>query len=147
MPPVGTRQITIEAIRELLGHTRAHGRVEDIAEASLLVEQALTFTAEELLFRPELLRLRGEVHLSSGSDSTSLFESAEGDFRAAIDAARKMNAKSDELRAAMSLARVLRDTNRRDEACTTLASVYGWFTEGFGTNDLQKAKLLLDELQ
>jgi predicted ATPase len=57
-----------------------------------------------------------------------------------------MNAKSDELRATMSLARVLRDTNRRDEARTIVSNVYRWFTEGFDTGDLKEAKLMLDKL-
>ena len=57
-----------------------------------------------------------------------------------------MGAKAWALRAAMSLARLLRDTNRRDEACTMLAEIYNWFTEGFDTRDLKDAKALLDEL-
>jgi hypothetical protein len=57
-----------------------------------------------------------------------------------------MNAKSPELRATSSLARLLRDTGRRDEARTILMEIYGWFTEGFDTVDLKRAKALLDEL-
>jgi predicted ATPase len=57
-----------------------------------------------------------------------------------------MGAKALELRTTMSLARLLRDTGRRDEARTTLAEIYSWFTEGFDTADLKDAKALLDEL-
>jgi predicted ATPase len=57
-----------------------------------------------------------------------------------------MQAKAFELRATMSLARLLRDTGRRDEACTILAEVYNWFTEGFNTADLKDAKALLAEV-
>ena len=71
---------------------------------------------------------------------------AEQDFRAAIDAARAMNARSDELRSTTSLARLLTRCRRRDEARTVLADIYGWFTEGFDTADLREAKALLEEL-
>jgi predicted ATPase len=57
-----------------------------------------------------------------------------------------MRAKADELRAIRSLARLLRDSDRRSESRTLLAPVYGWFTEGFNTADLKSAKALLDEL-
>jgi predicted ATPase len=57
-----------------------------------------------------------------------------------------MGAKAWELRAATSLARLLRDTGRPDEARTMLAEIYNWFTEGFDTADLKEAKALLDEL-
>ncbi len=57
-----------------------------------------------------------------------------------------MSAKSPELRATTALAGLLRDTDRRDEARTMLADIYGWFTEGFDTADLRDAKALLDEL-
>ena len=71
---------------------------------------------------------------------------AEADFRDAIALAQKMHAKAFELRATMSLARLLATPDRRDEARTTLAEIYGWFTEGFDTPDLIDAKALLDEL-
>ena len=61
--------------------------------------------------------------------------------------ARKQQAKSWELRAAMSMARLWRDQGKRDEARDLLAPVYGWFTEGFDTPDLKEAKALLDELK
>jgi predicted ATPase len=71
---------------------------------------------------------------------------AEQDFRAAIDAARGMSAKSDELRATTNLARLLAKQGRCEEAHTMLADIYAWFTEGFDSGDLREAQLLLDEL-
>ncbi len=71
---------------------------------------------------------------------------AEECLRRAIAKAREGSAKSLELRATVSLARLLRDTGRRDEARAMLADVYNWFTEGFETADLKDAKSLLDEL-
>jgi predicted ATPase len=67
-------------------------------------------------------------------------------FARSIAGARQQNAKSLELRAAISLARLRRDQSKRNEARDLLAPVYGWFTEGFDTADLKEAKALLDEL-
>ena len=64
----------------------------------------------------------------------------------AIKTAREQSARSLELRAATSLARLWRDQGKRDEARDLLAPVYGWFTEGFDTRDLKEAKALLDEV-
>jgi predicted ATPase len=72
---------------------------------------------------------------------------AENDFRQALDWARRQGALSWELRAATSLARLLRDQERRAEAPALLQSVYDRFTEGFDTADLKAAKALLDALQ
>ena len=71
---------------------------------------------------------------------------AEAYFKRALAVARQQQAKSWELRAAMSMARLWRDQGKRDEARDLLAPVYGWFTEGFDTLDLKEAKALLDEL-
>jgi predicted ATPase len=71
---------------------------------------------------------------------------AEACFARALAVARQQQAKSWELRAAMSMARLWRDQGKRDEARDLLAPVYGWFTEGFDTRDLKEAKALLDEL-
>ena len=67
-------------------------------------------------------------------------------FERALGIAREQQAKSWELRAAMSMARLWHDQGRRDEARDLLAPLYGWFTEGFATRDLKEAKVLLDEL-
>jgi predicted ATPase len=71
---------------------------------------------------------------------------AEAYFKRALAVARQQQAKSLELRAATSMARLWRDQGKRDEARDLLAPVYGWFTEGFDTLDLKDAKVLLDEL-
>jgi predicted ATPase len=71
---------------------------------------------------------------------------AEACFQQALDVACRQQAKSLELRAAMSLARLWQRQGKRDEARVLLAPVYGWFTEGFDTADLQEAKALLDAL-
>jgi predicted ATPase len=71
---------------------------------------------------------------------------AERCFRTAIEIARRQSARSPELRATTSLARLLDEQGRREEARTTLAEIYGWFTEGFDTADLKDAKALLEEL-
>ena len=71
---------------------------------------------------------------------------AERCFRTAIEIARGQSARMAELRATTSLAHLLNEQGRRDEARTMLAEIYGWFTEGFDTADLKDAKALLDEL-
>jgi predicted ATPase len=71
---------------------------------------------------------------------------AESHFERALTIARQQQAKSWELRAAMSMARLWRDQGKREEARELLAPIYGWFTEGFDTLDLKEAKALLDEL-
>jgi predicted ATPase len=92
----------------------------------------------------ELHRLRGEAILIRDSSATAEAEQA---YRKSIEIANAQSAKWWELRATVSLARLLRDTNRRDEAYAMLADIYGWFTEGFDTADLKDAKALLDELR
>ena len=90
----------------------------------------------------ELHRLRGEA-LLAGAGTVSEGETA---MQQAIDVARRQNAKSWELRGAMSLARLRRQQGRREEAAALLAPILGWFTEGFDTADLQAARTLLDDL-
>jgi len=72
---------------------------------------------------------------------------AEAYFGRALQIARQQQAKSWELRAAMSMARLWRDQGRTQQALKLLAPIYGWFTEGFDTRDLKDAKALLEELQ
>ena len=90
----------------------------------------------------ELYRLRGEA-LLAGAGTVSEAETA---MQQAIDVARRQNAKSWELRGAMSLARLRRQQGRPQEAAALLAPIYAWFTEGFDTADLKEAKALLDKL-
>jgi predicted ATPase len=92
----------------------------------------------------ELLRLRAEILLDQ--DAAGRLEEAKYLLRRALEIARAQEAKWFELRAATSLARLLRDQGRRDEARALLAPVYDWFTEGFDTQDLKDAKALLAEL-
>jgi predicted ATPase len=94
-------------------------------------------------YQAEVNRLKGESLV--GRDRANLTE-AERFFRASIGIARMQNARSWELRAATSLARLLRDTKRRAEARTILAKTYNWFTEGSDTADLRDAKSMLQRL-
>jgi tetratricopeptide (TPR) repeat protein len=120
---------------------QAQEREGAIGDALETVEQALNFNPEEAVCRPEIIRIRGEIRLKMGQK-----ELAEANFRDSIAMARSMSAKAWELRTTMSLARLLLDTSRREEARAMLAEVYNWFTEGFDTADLKDAKTLLDEL-
>jgi tetratricopeptide (TPR) repeat protein len=94
-----------------------------------------------LFYAARLYRLRGLVRLQRGDPSE-----AERDLRRSLDASRRVEAMLQELGAATSLARLLRDQGRRDEARALLQSVYGGFTEGFDTKPLKYARALLDEL-
>jgi predicted ATPase len=91
----------------------------------------------------EVHRIAGEIALMSLAPNP---DKAEANFDRALGVARQQRAKSWELRAAMSMARLRRDQGKREEARELLAPVYGWFTEGFDTLDLKEAKALLDEL-
>jgi class 3 adenylate cyclase len=107
-----------------------------LAEAAQMIE-----TSDERYFETELQRLRGEVQNTIG-DGTA----AEQNYHQALATAKRQSAKTLELRAAMSMARLWRDQGKRHEARDLLAPVYGWFTEGFDTLDLKEARALLDEL-
>jgi predicted ATPase len=102
---------------------------------------AVVHTSGARFYEAELYRLRGELQLRHvvGRDD------AEACFRQALDRASRQQAKSLELRAALSLSRLWQQQGKRDEARELLAPIYGWFTEGFDTADLQEAKALLDE--
>jgi predicted ATPase len=92
----------------------------------------------------EVNRVTGEIVLMSPKRDVP---QAESYFERALSVARQQQAKSWELRAAMSLARLWRDQGKVQQARELLASVYGWFTEGFETRDLKEAKALLEELR
>jgi predicted ATPase len=96
----------------------------------------------EYLWEAELDRVEGELHRVRGAPA----EDVELCFTRSVAKARQQKAKSLELRAAISLARLWRDQSRRTEACNLLAPVYAWFTEGFETADLEEAKVLLESL-
>ena len=128
----------LSALAEVLA---AAGRFDDSLAAA---DEAVLRTerGNALWWMPEALRIKGEAVLSCKGDT----KAAEDHFRRSLDLANRQGALSWELRAVTSLARLRRDTGGRSEARDLLASVYGRFTEGFGTADLQAAKALLDEL-
>jgi predicted ATPase len=135
-------------------------------------EDGLTVLAEALAvtrgtgerhWQAELYRLKGELLLMhagvrDGWPATpagiglrpeaeqSVLTEAEGCYRQALDVARRQNAKSFELRAVISLSRLYEKQGKKDEARQMLGDIYGWFTEGFDTEDLNEARLLLHEL-
>jgi len=135
----GTRLGLSFSIMLLAAAHSSAGAIEDGLET---VERALNFNPQELVSRPEALRIRGELRLKQGHRQL-----AEGDFRESIAMARRMGAKAWELRTAMSLARLLDSEGHRIEARTSLAGIYNWFTEGFDTGDLKDAKALLQDLK
>jgi predicted ATPase len=97
----------------------------------------------ERWFDAEISRVAGEMELlSPGRDPAK----AQAYFERALEIARAQQARSWELRAATSLARLWREQGRRAEALDLLAPIYGWFTEGFDTRDLKEAKAMLDAL-
>jgi predicted ATPase len=95
------------------------------------------------LYAAEIARLEGELRLQVG---TAPDPTAEGCFQQALAIAQRQQARWWELRAAMSLARLWQQQGKRAAAYNLLAPIYGWFTEGFDTTDLQEAKALLEEL-
>jgi predicted ATPase len=103
----------------------------------------LAETTNERWCEAEVYRMAGEIALLSSEPDAA---KAEGYFQRALAVARQQEAKSWELRAAMSLARLWRDQGKVQQARELLAPVYGWFTEGFDTRDLKEAKALLEEL-
>jgi predicted ATPase len=123
-------------VADHLGHP-ADG-LQALAEAHTLVGQQ-----EERYWEAEICRLRGVLLLRQSGPSQA---EAETWLQRALDIARHQEAKSLELRAAMSLSRLWQQQGKQAEARALLAPLYGWFTEGFATADLQEAKALLDEL-
>jgi class 3 adenylate cyclase/predicted ATPase len=123
-------------VADRLGHTE--DGLQALAEAHTLVEQH-----EERHWEAEIARLRGVLLLRQPGTPQA---EAEACFQRALDVARRQEAKSLELRAAMSLSRLWQQHGKRAEAYELLAPIYGWFTEGFDTADLQEAKALLQEL-
>jgi hypothetical protein len=138
---LATTGATASITDQLTRLAEAQGLDGKIEDALGTLEDALAAAPEEVVFQPNVLTRRGELRLKQGHS-----QPAEADFRDGIALAQKMQAKMWELRATTSLARLLRDTDRRDEGRTMLAGIYDWFTEGFDTADLKDAKALLDEL-
>ena len=147
------------------------GKTGQMDKGLTALAESLTFVDKtgERVIEAELYRLKGQLTLQAqdsirqvpcksqaeqnkSKDPNSQFPihspqaEAEACFLKAIDTARKQQARSWELRATTSLARLLQSQGKKREAHTRLAEIYGWFTEGFDTTDLKKAKALLDEL-
>jgi tetratricopeptide (TPR) repeat protein len=113
-------------------------------EGLAALEEALALVEETELrfYEAELHRRQGELLLLRGDDE----DEVERHYQRAIDVARRQNAKSWELRATTSLARLWQKLGKKNEARKRLAEIYGWFTEGFATPDLKDAKALIKEL-
>jgi predicted ATPase len=120
---------------------RLYGRINEPEQGLAVIEEASTESLEnhERWWDAELHRVRGELMLAQGADAGDV----EAAFRRAIEIARGQGARSLELRAVVSLAQLRREGPGAELARQTLASVYGWFTEGFGTADLKQAECLL----
>ena len=124
--------------------TRAYAELGQVEHAWRCIAEAITAveTTKDRWFEAEVNRIAGEIARKPEADALK----AEKYFEHALTVARQQQAKSWELRAAMSLARLWRDQGKPQQARELLAPVYGWFTEGFDTRDLQEAKALLEEL-
>ena len=123
----------------------AYAQVGQLEEGLTALNEAFTFVDKtgERAHESELHRLKGELLLSQSSDNQT---EAETCFLTALSIARQQQAKSLELRAAISFARLWREQDKRQEARQLLGDVYNWFTEGFDTADLRDAKALLAKL-
>jgi adenylate cyclase len=124
----------------------AHLKADDVRNALAILSEAIAVVDKsgERWWLPELLRLQGELLLKDGMLQST--RAAQNSFEGAIMIAKEQHSRSLELRSAMSLARLLAQQGRGDEARSLLAHIYGWFTEGFDTADVKEAKALLDVL-
>ena len=131
---------------EYLSHlANAHAQASQVDDAWRCIGEAMAAmeASGEIWFEAEVNRIAGEIALKSPQQDAA---KAEGYFERALSVARQQQAKSWELRAAMSLARLWRSQGKVQQARELLAPVYGWFTEGFDTLDLKEAKALLEDL-
>jgi predicted ATPase len=142
-------------IQSPIALAEVYGKVGRPEEGLNMLAEALAFmnSSEERWLEAELYRMQGELSLQSGAENPhpqhrtlDTRAEAEACFHKAIEIACKQQAKSLELRAGMSLARLWQQQGKKDEARQMLAEIYNWFTEGFDTKDLQEAKALLEEL-
>jgi predicted ATPase len=123
----------------------AYGHAGHTEEGLAVLAEALeeVHRTGQRSYEAEIYRLRGELLLQQ---ATPEHGQAEACFQQALDVARRQHAKSLELRAATSLARLWQQQSKRQAAYDLLAPVYSWFTEGFDTADLQEARTLLEEM-
>jgi predicted ATPase len=145
---LGTRQATGSVVNRptwLALLAEAHGGIGQIEEGLHLLAEALALVKETGVryYEAEMYRLKGELLLKQAVPDEC---QAEACFHQALDVARQQQAKSLELRAAISLSRLWKQWGKREEAYTLLAEIYNWFTEGFDTSELQEAQILLAEL-
>ncbi len=140
----------------------AYGKAGQVEEGLTVLAEALAAVDKngERMYEAELYRLKGELSLQSGvrspkseitspqhpAPSSQAEAEAESCFLKAVEIARQQQAKLLELRAVMSLSRLWQQQGKKAEARQMLVEIYGWFTEGFDTKDLQEAKALLEEL-
>jgi predicted ATPase len=117
------------------------GKIED-GLAVINEGLALIGRGEEHIWEADLYRAKGDLLLMQGTDESEV----ELSFQQALRIARQQEAKSYELRAAMSLSRLWQKQGKAEEACTMLSEIFNWFTEGFDTVDLKEAKALLESL-
>ena len=125
--------------------TRAYAELGKFDDAWHCIDEAMSTveTTKERRWEAEVNRIAGEIALMSPERDQA---KAHSYFERALSVAREQQAKSWELRASLSLARLWRDQGKPQQARELLAPVYGWFTEGFDTRDLKDAKALLEEL-
>ena len=135
--------IFVPLFLSIRGRAFAERRQFDPARRCIGEAIALAETSGERWFDAEIYRIGGEIELGSSERKSP---NAQRYFEQALDVARAQQARSLELRAAVSLARLWRDQERRMEARDLLARVFDWFTEGFDTLDLKEARSLLKEL-
>ena len=123
----------------------AYGTLGQPAAGLEVLAEALTRvdTTRDRWYEPEIYRLKGALLLQQSADNHA---EAQTCFHHALDVARAQQAKSLELRIAVSLSRLWQHQGQHAEAYDLLAPIYGWFTEGFDTADLQEAKTLLEAL-
>ena len=135
--------LSISLFLSVLG--KANARLGQLDEAWRCIDEATAAVEAtgERWGEADIHRTAGEIALMSSEPDAA---KAQAHFERALEIARAQQARSWELRAATSLARLWRDQGRRAEAHDLLAPVYGWFTEGFETLDLREAKALLEEL-
>jgi predicted ATPase len=126
--------------------SKAYAALGQFDDAWRCIGEAMTAveTTRERWWEADIHRTAGEIALMSPQPGAA---KAQTYFEHALEVARQQQAKSWELRAAMSLARLWRDQGKMQQARELLAPVYGWFTEGFDTRDRKEAKALLDELR
>jgi predicted ATPase len=136
---------TLMLVRYFAYLARAHAELHQFDDAWRSINEGMSLieTTNERWFEAEINRVAGEIALKSLPPDAG---KAQAYFERALAVARAQQAKSWELRAAMSMARLWIDQGKRAEARDLLAPVYGWFTEGFDTRDLKEAKALLGEL-